>query len=305
MRDTVQGTQGGAAARPFSGPDPSAPPDNWSRRRPDASMDLINQLVQRPLDPGYAQAAATRIANPDARQRPWLKPIVLLGTIAVGFGATVSAHAIRIPQPAAREARLVLEQQIRSRNEAVTAALSRLDTLGAEITALQDDVGNVGEDLSPAAIWSDNLRNGTVSVEGPGLVVTLTDGGVGGLAEPTPESLVRDSDIQQVVQALWASGAEAIAVGDQRLTMTTAIRNAGAAVLVDLTPVPGPTFVITALGDPGALEAGWNASAAPAYLRLLSGEFGINSSVATQQNLTVPARMQNILHFAAPTDPQS
>jgi uncharacterized protein YlxW (UPF0749 family) len=265
-------------------------------------MFLITDLEARPLDPGYAQAAVTKAANPGARRRPWMNTAIICTAVAVGFGAAMSTNALRIPLPDAREARLVLEQQIRTRNEAVTQASERIDALTAEISALQTEVADPSDDLSAATILFDGLGNGTVAVTGPGLVITLTDGGSGGLGEQTVASLVRDSDIQQAVQALWAAGAEAIAVGDQRLTMTTAIRNAGAAVLVDLTPVPGPTFVITAIGDPAQLEAGWVASPAARYFRLLSSEFGINSTVAAWDILAVPARSQNLLHFATPMD---
>jgi len=274
---------------------------DWSARRPDASMTLLNEVMQRPLDPSYAAAAANK-TDAQARKRWWFQLGIALGGIALGFAVTAAVGGLRIPQPAAREARLALEQQIINRNTSIATATTQLDALTADISQLQQAALNGADDDLIALIKTDGLHNGAVPLTGPGLVVTLIDGGSGGLAEPTPGSLVRDSDLQHVVQALWAAGAEAIAVADQRLTMTSAIRNAGAAVLVDLVPVLGPTFVITAIGDPAGLEAGWLASTAPAYLQFLSNEYGIRSSVAQQAELKVPAAAPHILHYATAAD---
>lgn len=266
-------------------------------------MTLLNEVMQKPLDPGYAAAAAKRAAgDSSANNRPGFKLLIALGGILLGFAVTAAVGGLRLPQPVAREARLTLEQQITSRNQAIAVATDRLDSLTNDITRLQEQALTAVDDNLLDLITKDGLHNGTVPLTGPGLVVSLTDGGAGGLAEQSPDALVRDTDIQHVVQALWSAGAEAIAVGDQRLTMTTAIRNAGAAVLVDLVPVLGPTFVITAIGDPAALEIGWVASTAPAYLQALSNEYGIRSSVIQQTELKVPAAAPHILHYAVAHD---
>ena len=64
---------------------------------------------------------------------------------------------------------------------------------------------------------------------------------------------MRDDDLQLVVNALWAAGAEAISINGQRLGPTTAIRFAGEAVLVDFRPVTNP-YEISAIGDPDTLS---------------------------------------------------
>ena len=65
---------------------------------------------------------------------------------------------------------------------------------------------------------------------------------------------MRDGDLQLVVNALWAAGAEAISINGQRLGPTTAIRFAGEAVLVDFRPVTNP-YEVSAIGDPDTLSA--------------------------------------------------
>ena len=59
---------------------------------------------------------------------------------------------------------------------------------------------------------------------------------------------VFDTDIQLLVNALWASGAEAITINESRLTTTSAIRSAGDAILVNYRPLL-PPYKIAAIGD--------------------------------------------------------
>jgi uncharacterized protein YlxW (UPF0749 family) len=149
-------------------------------------------------------------------------------------------------------------------------------------------------------IRQDGLRNGSQAVQGPGLVVTLSDGGGGLEGDADAESMVQDTDLQTVVNALWAAGAEAVSVGDQRLTMTSAVRHAGNAVLVNLVPLPGPTYVIEAVGDPDAMQTAFARSDAPAFLQLLGARYGIQSSVVTQSKLTLPGVGTQTLQHAQP-----
>ncbi|MGO1341870.1 MAG: DUF881 domain-containing protein, partial [Cellulosimicrobium funkei] len=76
------------------------------------------------------------------------------------------------------------------------------------------------------------------------------------------------SDLQRVVNALWAGGAEAVAINDQRLTGLSAIRSAGDAVLVDLQPLVGP-YRVEAIGDPDAMRTSLLRSGTSDFLQLL------------------------------------
>ena len=58
---------------------------------------------------------------------------------------------------------------------------------------------------------------------------------------------VLDTDIQLVVNGLFASGAEAVAVNGQRITVLSPIRSAGEAVLVGFRPLT-PPYTVTAVG---------------------------------------------------------
>ncbi len=99
---------------------------------------------------------------------------------------------------------------------------------------------------------------GMTSVQGPGVIVTLTDSNKpfpGGLpALLMPPNIIHDGDINLVVNELKAAGAEAVAVNDQRLVATSSIRCVGPVVNVNNVS-QAPPFVIKAIGDPKTLVA--------------------------------------------------
>ncbi|MCF4120776.1 DUF881 domain-containing protein [Antribacter sp. KLBMP9083] len=267
--------------------------------RPDASMTLLIEAMERPLDPGYAQAAARRAAAGGAETRGTASLVViLLVGVLLGVVTVTAARQLRAPQSDVAEARDLLVEQITERSTAVDQLMRRSVVLGLEIDALQQAEG-VPEEVREAARL-DRLANGAVPVTGPGMVVSLTDGG-GGLVDPEdidPESRVRDSDVQTVVNALWAAGAEAIAVNGERLTALSAIRNAGDAILVDLQPLNGPTYSVEAIGDRETLQVEFARSAAPAYLQMLGATFGIQQSIVPQSSITLDGAGSQTLRIA-------
>ncbi|MBO0610176.1 DUF881 domain-containing protein [Myceligenerans salitolerans] len=271
-------------------------PAPGSRRRPDASMTLLNEVMKRPLDPGYAAAAARRAERAAAGEdtEPRVPALVVAMFVAVGLGlvVTVAVVHLRAPQPAATQARSVLADQVAERSLQVESLTDRSVALAAEV----DELENAG--TLPSALREtndlDKLANGTTAVSGPGLVVTLTDGG---LADDESGQRVWDTDLQYVVNALWASGAEAIAVGGERLTAVSAIRSAGDAILVDLQPLNGPSYRVEAIGDPEKLEVEFARSTGPPFLQVL-GTQGIESSVQSAEELRLPAGRPQTLRWA-------
>ncbi len=281
-----------------------APDGPRAARRLDASMTLLTEVMERPLDPGYAEATARRRAAEAAgqvRPRSAASSVgVVVVALALGVATAAATLQLRAPQPSVAEARGVLERQITDRSDQVAALTDRADALSREIEELQRSALEAQGAGLLATIRRDSVRNGTEAVTGPGLVVSLTDGGGGLVGEPDETSLVRDEDLQIVVNALWAAGAEAISIDDQRLTPTTAIRNAGAAVLVNLVPLAGPTYVVRAVGDPEAMQIAVARSAMPGWLQLLGSTYGIRSSTVEQSNLELPGAGAQPLQHAVP-----
>lgn len=264
---------------------------------PTNSMTLLTEVMEQPLDPGYAAAKLRSQTAGWSAHRPASWIAIAIVAMLTGIGTVTAAQALRVPQPVMRETRALLEEQITEHNEQIAAANAAIEQLGSEIASLQATaLADVDPELI-ATIENDALHNGSAAVTGPGFEVTLTDGG-GPLAEDNPESLVRDADLQRVIGYLWAAGAEAIAVNDQRLTMTSAVRNAGPAILVDLVPLSGPTYTVRAIGSPEQLQAGWERSGGPTYLQLLGTQYGVRSSASPQSFLELPSASGQTLRYA-------
>ncbi len=111
--------------------------------------------------------------------------------------------------------------------------------------------------------------------------------------------VVYDSDLQVIVNGLWAAGAEAIAVNGHRLTALSAIRSAGAAILVDFRPLV-PPYVLEAVGDPGQLQARFAAGDAGPYVQSMRDNSNIRVDIATPKKVSLPGAGQLVLRSATP-----
>lgn len=267
----------------------------------DASMTLLNEVMHRPLDPGYAAAAARRAAGHAPRRTPSRVALVAVLAVTLGVLTTAATLDLRAPQPDALAARTLLEDEITSRQGDADALAARATDLSAQVESLQAEALAGISPALLAQIQSDGLETGTVAVKGPGLVVTLIDAPPGSDGTTDPEATVQDSDVQHVVNALWSGGAEAIAINDHRLTTLSAIRSAGSAILVDLQPLVGP-YRVQAIGDAEAMQVGLARSGASDLLRLLGTRYGIRSSVTEQSSLDLPATPSPTLFYARPVE---
>ena len=92
------------------------------------------------------------------------------------------------------------------------------------------------------------------AVEGPGLVVTLDDSPLwenmvdaNGSSANINDYVVHQQDIEAVVNALWAGGAESMQIMDQRVLFNSAVRCSGNVLLLQGKKY-SPPFKISAIG---------------------------------------------------------
>ncbi|WP_336026395.1 DUF881 domain-containing protein [Geodermatophilus sp. FMUSA9-8] len=265
---------------------------------------LLDQVLAETLDPAYAQAAAARAARaadgaPD--RPPWrrrLGPLAVAATMAAaGLLFSVTYDQAASGAEGREERRAALIEDIQARSASTDELAAELERLRGEVTGARDDalaasaVGQRALDDLDAA----ELAAGLDAVSGPGLVVTLANAEpdadadpVGGSATEDERGRVQDGDLQLVVNALWAAGAEAVSINGQRLGPTTAIRFAGEAVLVDFRPVTNP-YLVSAIGDPDELRPRFLGSPEVNALAVISESFGLRFEFAQEDELSVPA----------------
>jgi uncharacterized protein YlxW (UPF0749 family) len=118
--------------------------------------------------------------------------------------------------------------------------------------------GNDGKETLNSSLQEARTYAGLTEVTGPGVVVTLQDSKKQPMLAVNPEQyLIHDRDINEVINELRSSGAEAIAVGNQRVVATSAIRCVGPVVMVNEVK-EGVPVVIRAIGDPNTILTALN-----------------------------------------------
>jgi uncharacterized protein YlxW (UPF0749 family) len=267
----------------------------------DASMSLLSDLMTDTLDAGYAEAAARRGGPRTPRPRAAL----VAGVVLVGFLLSVAVLDVRDRALGAGSAREALVDEVVRRTEAADTSASELVRLRSEINRARRDALALGGGTTATDLDALELSSGAVPVTGPGLVVTVDDPPQpdDGTEDPVKaEERILDRDLQSIVNSLWAAGAEAISVNDQRLTALSAIRSADIAILVDYRPLL-PPYVVRAIGDPRALEPDFVSSRGGRDMRLLAENYGFRFEVARSDALRIPAASGLSLRSARPPLP--
>jgi uncharacterized protein YlxW (UPF0749 family) len=133
---------------------------------------------------------------------------------------------------------------------------------------------------------------GTRAVRGPGLRVTLDDAPRSGdrvLPEgTTPDDLVvHQQDIQAVVNALWAGGAEALQIMDQRVISTSAVRCVGATLILQ-GRLYSPPYHVTAIGDPQRLTEALDTSPGVQLYLYYADTYGLDYATEELDDVRLP-----------------
>lgn len=129
------------------------------------------------------------------------------------------------------------------------------------------------------------LQAGTVALRGRGLMVRMSDSDRESTTDEDAGAFrIHDTDLQLVVNSLFAAGAEAVAVNGSRLVATTPIRAAGDTVVVNFRPL-NPPYRVSAIG---ADRQEFERSEIARRFRRWTEHFGLGFSVE-QREVTVPA----------------
>ncbi|WP_418955895.1 DUF881 domain-containing protein [Streptomyces tritici] len=273
--------------------------------RPDASMSLLNNVMDHALDDGYAEATARRAAEGAGLPRP------LRAKLGLAAGLVLAAAVVTLGAAQAHEAAPIVAKEREELIDRIDAETAAADTLEQDVEKIRREVGERqrkaleqhGGDQGQLVA----LLSGATPVRGPGVKLVVDDakGAADGGGGPRENSgfadtgRVRDRDMQRVVNGLWQSGAEAVAINGQRLTSLSAIRAAGDAILVDNRPLV-PPYTVLAVGDGRRLSTAFQDSADGQYLHVLQENFGIRSSISVEEEVRLPAAPSLIVRTAEP-----
>ena len=184
----------------------------------------------------------------------------------------------------------------------ISATESTVAKQEKQAAVLRHQVGSVRQSAaaSSTTVAAEQARGDAVAgaaglsaVRGPGITVSLDDAPrpkEGELpASSNPDDLVvHQQDVQSVVNALWAGGAEAMTLMGERVVSTSAVRCVGNTLLISGRLV-GPPFVVRAVGPPGDLREALDVEPGVALFQRYVHDFGLGYRVTSQTSLSLPA----------------
>lgn len=232
---------------------------------------------------------------PLRRRRPtlWsaLVPVVALLT---GLLVTTSAHTARGTD--LRDDRTPqLTSLIADRNRQIEQLSKQESQLRSSVDAKTNAVAGSDADTASQQARGDAKKAaaGLTAVRGPVLTVRLND------APRRPDSalpprvqpddlVVHQQDVQAVVNAMWAGGAEAMTIMGVRVISTSAVRCVGNTLLLG-GRVYSPPFEVTAIGDTDGMRTALDESAGVTAFRQAAAALGLGYQVTSRPDVTLPA----------------
>jgi uncharacterized protein YlxW (UPF0749 family) len=263
--------------------------------------NFLTEFFQAPLDPGYADAARRKAERPPPARWRLLggRGGTALAALLIGFLFAVAYQHAVAAEPSTTKARQDLVDDVHSRR-------AQAEQLQRQAEDLRDQVSRARDNALAGRGDAERLRElaagtGLGKVTGDGAVVTLADAPpqidpVTGKPSDDNPGVVLDRDLQDIANALWQAGAEAIAINGQRLTATSTIRTAGGAILVDFRPVGSP-YEISAIG-PGDLDDSFAGSATAKRFKRYVDTYRMRFAVKSRRGLTLAAAPDPQLRYA-------
>ncbi len=188
-----------------------------------------------------------------SRER-WLLP--LSGMLLVMGGLLgLQYHTWRANDPALWQ-RGEAGQVLRSYRSEMDKQKTEIGDLRAKLTTYENKASGGGfSEVLNSELQKAKVGLGTVPVQGPGIVLELSDPVRRANKDLGEVFVLHDWDLIQVINQLWATGAEAISLNGQRIIAGTAVVCSGPLVQVNHETIPSP-FIFTVIGDQKTLTSG-------------------------------------------------
>ncbi len=185
-----------------------------------------------------------------------------------------------------------LADTVRAEEDSVLRLDRRVQDLQATVNGIAKRAGRDDSEVAraQAKVRPQLAPAGLTATSGPGLEVVLDDAPgqpAGGDVDPN-QLVVHQSDLQAVVNSLWAGGAEAMTIADQRVIATSAVRCVGNTLLLN-GQVFSPPFRVAAIGPSATMLRKLSSSPGVKLFREAAGYYGLGYTVSTQIRLELPA----------------
>jgi uncharacterized protein YlxW (UPF0749 family) len=217
--------------------------------------------------------------------------------LAAGLLFTTSALAARNNELVGSSRQVDLVGLVDSRQDRVESLEKQVASLRGQIDARtaerpDSDSGPLGQALDEADAYAPLA--GVAPLSGTAVIVTLNDApdvpppAAMPVGVSVDDYVVHQQDLEGVINALWAGGATAMMVMDQRVISTSAVRCVGT-VLSLQGRTYSPPYRIAAIGDSDALRRALSSSPSVSIYREYVDELGLGYKVETSARESFPA----------------
>jgi len=162
--------------------------------------------------------------------------------------------------------------------------------LESEILILNHQLTQIFQAKENQEVIKLSKLTGTNKKIGHGVVIELSDSDRPLETNENPNfGIVHNTDLLELINNLWANGAEAISVNNQRITAQTDINCIGPTILINKTRIV-PPFLIKAVGNPQNLAKGVK----DGHIKSLE-LYGIKYHIEKYERIEIPANGTIIL----------
>jgi uncharacterized protein YlxW (UPF0749 family) len=231
--------------------------------------------------------------------------IAVLAVVAMATGFVLAGQV---------KAQLLTPSNQVARYQALVRSVQELEATNSEsrreIAALRGEIDSLEADAAARSAATQTLRGqvddlrahaGLVAMHGPGVEVNLRNGDAGSAATSTAY-LVNFEDVQDVVNLLFAQGAEGVAVNGRRITQLTSFSGSAGEVVIDQGPPLASPVKVVAVGDRNRMLSALDDPSALASIRSREVEFNLHLTFTGSPDVSLPAYDSSLqMPHAAPT----
>lgn len=259
----------------------------------------------------------------DPGRHPHLAPRSWLGVLRTSRHRTPVVWRVAVPLACACAGLLATTSMVNARGtdlrggrhsdlaSVVQEQSQRVEGLRAQVRSVQADVDTLTKQVTDPLVRQIERKvsqlsspAGMQALSGPGLTVTMNDAP---LDQPVPDGtdpnllVVHQQDLQAVINALWAGGAEGISLQGQRIIGTTGIKCVGNTVRLQGVPY-APPYEIVAVGDPTAMyDALTSSPQVQDYRAFTVPPYNLGWELREEPRVSVPAYKEPVsLDYATP-----
>jgi uncharacterized protein YlxW (UPF0749 family) len=235
-----------------------------------------------------------------------LAGLALLALVALATGFVLAGQVrTQLLTPSNQVARYQALVRSVQELEAVNSGDRRqIATLRSQIDALESDAAARSAETQSLKNQVADLRAhaGLVAMHGPGVEVELRNGIAGPDTSGQTGYLVNFQDVQDVVNLLFAQGAEGIAVSGRRITPLSAFSGSAGQVVIDQGPPLASPIKVAAIGDRNRMQAALDDEAALPDIRARQVQFQLHLIFRGSPDVSLPAYDSSLQigHVSAP-----